>query len=104
MDIGDIIVREPEVFIEYLRSDERSPLFVRGDSLAILRTFPAGLIDFAMTSPPYWGQRAYSGGGIGSEASYAEYVRNLLAITAEVKRVLTPTVYGRVERQREAVS
>lgn len=91
MDIGDVVVREPEVFGEYLRSSERTPLFVRGDCLAILRTFPAGSIDFAMTSPPYWGQRAYSGGGIGLEATYPEYVRNLLAVTAEVKRVLAPT-------------
>jgi site-specific DNA-methyltransferase (adenine-specific) len=44
-----------------------------------------------MTSPPYWGQRAYAGGGIGQEATPAGYVQNLLAITAEVRRVLRPT-------------
>lgn len=76
---------------DYLTSDEHRPLFFAGDSLATLRTFPAESIDFAMTSPPYWGQRAYSSGGIGLEATYQEYVKNLLAITAEVHRVLKPT-------------
>jgi DNA modification methylase len=44
-----------------------------------------------MTSPPYWGQRAYSGGGIGLEDTYGEYIENLLAVIAEVKRVLKPS-------------
>jgi DNA modification methylase len=44
-----------------------------------------------MTSPPYWSQRAYAGGGIGMEATHGEYVQNLLATTVEVKRVLKPT-------------
>ncbi len=91
MNTSDAIICDAEVFSDYLQSDQRSPLFVRGDCLEILRTFPAGSIDFAMTSPPYWGQRAYSDGGIGLEATYPEYVRGLLAITAEVKRALKPT-------------
>ena len=41
-----------------------------------------------MTSPPYWGQRSYANGGIGLETTYAEYIDHLLAIIAEVKRVL----------------
>jgi DNA modification methylase len=68
-----------------------NPLFLVGDSLDVLRTLPAECVDFAMTSPPYWGQRAYSGGGIGLEATYHEYVDNLLAIFLELKRVLKPT-------------
>jgi DNA modification methylase len=43
-----------------------------------------------MTSPPYWGQRAYSGGGIGLESAFGEFVESLLAVIAEVKRVLKP--------------
>jgi DNA modification methylase len=76
---------------DYLRSGERPPLFLLGDSLKILASFPAGCIDCCMTSPPYWGQRAYSGGGIGLEETYGEYIENLLAVLAEVKRVLKPT-------------
>lgn len=41
-----------------------------------------------MTSPPYWGQRAYAGGGIGLEADWQEYVGNLMEIFAQVRRVL----------------
>jgi DNA modification methylase len=44
-----------------------------------------------MTSPPYWGQRAYSGGGIGLEKTYGEFIDNLLKVIAEIKRVLKPT-------------
>jgi DNA modification methylase len=77
---------------EYLQSSVRQPLFLHGDSLSVLTCFPAGCIDCMMTSPPYWGQRAYSGGGIGLEVTHGEYIENLLAIVAEVKRVLNP--YG----------
>jgi DNA modification methylase len=74
----------------YLNSREVRPLFLSGDSLEILSSFPTGSIDCCMTSPPYWGHRNYSGGGIGQEEDYSEYVENLLAIVAEVKRVLAP--------------
>jgi DNA modification methylase len=76
---------------EYLASADRRPLLIGGDALKVLATFPTGCLDCAMTSPPYWGQRAYSGGGIGLEETWEQYVENLLAILAEVKRVLKPT-------------
>jgi len=44
-----------------------------------------------VTSPPYWGKRVYNGGGIGLEDDYREYVGNLAATFAEVRRVLKPT-------------
>src|SRR6266446_3969816 len=84
-------IRPQTNIVEYLYSEIRSPLFLAGDSLEILRSFPADCIDCCMTSPPYWGQRAYSGGGIGLEATPAEYVQHLLAIFAELKRVLKPS-------------
>jgi len=49
-------------------------MFIHGDALSVLRTFPDESIDCSMTSPPYWGQRSYSGGGMGLETSYEEYV------------------------------
>ncbi len=84
------LIPEHTGLAEYLGSEEHSPLFLQGDSLKVLRTFPANCIDFFMTSPPYWGQRAYNGGGIGLEESHADYVRDLLAVFAEVKRLLKP--------------
>lgn len=79
------------MLIDYLRSEDKQPLFILGDSLKTLASFPSDCVDCCMTSPPYWGQRAYSGGGIGLEATYVGYLENLLAIVAEVKRVLKPT-------------
>ena len=76
---------------DYLASDERAPLFLAGECLATLSTFPNNSIDFVMTSPPYWGQRAYSSGGIGLEDTYQEYLHNILAVTAQLKRVLKPS-------------
>lgn len=59
--------------LEYLSSEERRPLFLVGNALKILASFPPSCIDCCMTSPPYWGQRAYSGGGIGLEDAYSKY-------------------------------
>ena len=75
----------------YLESTSSRPLFLRGDSLEVLRSFPPDCIDCAMTSPPYWGQRQYSTEGIGLESNYRDYIAHLLAIVQEVRRVLKPT-------------
>lgn len=77
--------------VDYLAAEGWRPLFIQGDAQSVLTTFPAGVIDCAMTSPPYWGQRAYSGGGIGQEETWQQYVENLLAITEQVHRVLKPS-------------
>jgi DNA modification methylase len=90
MHINDAAL-DASCFQDYVDSDLRTPLFLLGGALETLRSLPADSIDFAMTSPPYWGQREYSGGGIGLEPTYLEYVQNLLEITEEVKRVLRAT-------------
>lgn len=76
---------------EYLTSPRHAPLFIAGDCLEVLQAFPDGCIDLCMTSPPYWGQRVYSGGGIGLEESYGEYITHILSVVSEVRRVLKPT-------------
>ena len=75
----------------YLREETTSPLFLTGDALAILKTFPDCCIDCCITSPPYWNKRQYIGGGIGLEPDYRDYIERLLAVFAEVYRVLKPT-------------
>jgi DNA modification methylase len=85
------VLQTSAVLADYLRSEDRQPLFIHGDALQALAFFPPNCIDCCMTSPPYWGQRAYSGGGIGLEKTCGEYVESLLAVIAEVKRVLKPT-------------
>ncbi|MCY7352017.1 MAG: site-specific DNA-methyltransferase [Cytophagaceae bacterium] len=76
---------------DYLRLPELSPLFLEGDALSVLRQFPGDSLDCCLTSPPYWGQRQYEGGGIGLEGEAHQFIRNLLEITKEIKRVLKPT-------------
>lgn len=76
---------------DYIKSDDINPLFLCGDSLQVLKDLPDESIDFCMTSPPYWQKREYSGGGIGLEKDYKEFINNLLLITKEIYRVLKPT-------------
>lgn len=73
---------------EYVRKRSRSPLFISGDALEVLRQCPCGVFDFCMTSPPYWGKREYHNGGIGLEREYSVFILHLLEIFAEVKRTL----------------
>ena len=78
-------------FETYQRDKSTAPLLLNGDALAVLKELPANSVDFVMTSPPYWGKREYDNGGIGLEANYHDFVRDLAAICAELKRVLKPT-------------
>jgi DNA modification methylase len=87
----DGVLPSKVTLLDYFCSQERQPLFLLGDSLETLRSFPPACIDCCMTSPPYWGQRAYSGGGIGLEETYGKYIERLLAIVGEVKRILKAT-------------
>ena len=78
-------VREPFV------NDPDFQLYV-GDVRDVLRELPAESVDCCVTSPPYWGLRDYGHEDqIGLEDSPAEYVASLVAVFAEVRRVLKPT-------------
>ncbi|HSK72443.1 MAG TPA: site-specific DNA-methyltransferase [Pyrinomonadaceae bacterium] len=60
-----------------------------GDSLEILPTLAAESVQCCVTSPPYWGLRDYEHPAqIGAEPSPELYVENLVAMFAEVRRVL----------------
>lgn len=64
-------------------------LLLEGDSLRILRLLPAGSVQCVVTSPPYWGLRDYGiEGQIGLEESLHQFINRLVAIFAEVRRVL----------------
>jgi DNA modification methylase len=77
-----------EKFASYVNSNGFSPLLMLGDAFAVLREMPDESIDFCMTSPPYWGKRQYHDGGIGLEATHDDYISHLVAIFAQVKRVM----------------
>ncbi len=85
------LLRDISVVKDYLTSSDLVPLFLQGDTHALLKLFPADCIDCVITSPPYWGQRAYINGGIGLENKWEDYVNNLLAIFCELTRILKPS-------------
>ncbi|MDF0651497.1 MAG: site-specific DNA-methyltransferase [Nitrospira sp.] len=74
----------------YRSGGRLKPLLLLGDARLVLDELPASCIDFAMTSPPYWGKREYEGGGIGQESNYREFIRHLTEIFLALKRVLKP--------------
>ncbi len=78
-------------FHEFRAAQTAYPLLLCGDALSVLPKLPPASIDCAMTSPPYWGHREYADGGIGLEQTPAAYIDNLLAIVAELRRVLKPS-------------
>jgi len=62
---------------------------VRGECLEVLKQLPDESIDCIVTSPPYYGLRDYGmKKQIGLESTFEEYLQNMLAVTAELKRVL----------------
>lgn len=81
------------VIREYLANKKEpvTPLLIVGDALSVLKKIPSNSINFCMTSPPYWQKREYLGEGIGLESDYNDFIKNLLVIFAEVRRVLRPT-------------
>ncbi len=64
---------------------------VCGDSEELLQKIPANSIDLIITSPPYFQQREYDGGGIGNEKRAEDYVSALMKIFRECVRVIKPT-------------
>ena len=60
-----------------------------GDALTVAKTLDAASAQTIVTSPPYFGLRDYGEAGqIGAEASFGEYVGNMVALFGEFRRVL----------------
>lgn len=68
---------------------------LQGDALNL--DLPDDSVDLVVTSPPYFGLRAYMDNGemydgqIGAEATPAEFVDALIAATREMVRVVKPS-------------
>lgn len=63
-----------------------------GDALDRLRRLPEASIDCVVTSPPYFRLRDYAADGqLGLEPHVDQWVEHLVAISAEIRRVLVPT-------------
>jgi DNA modification methylase len=62
---------------------------LNGDALEMLRTLPDKSVQCCVTSPPYWGLRDYGvAGQIGLEATPEIFVRKMVEVFREVRRVL----------------
>ena len=64
---------------------------VCGDSIDLLKLIPADSVDLVITSPPYFQQREYDGGGVGNEKKPDDYISALMKIFHECVRVIKPT-------------
>lgn len=89
--VGETRAEPGRAFHDYHRAPGHEPLFLLGDAQQVLAAFPEESVDCCMTSPPYWGQRSYEGGGIGREATPGDYVERVAAVAAQVQRVLKRT-------------
>jgi len=68
--------------------DKNRPILV-GDVIEKLKEIPDESIDCVITSPPYWGLRDYGAEGqIGLEKTPEDYVKKMVEVFREVKRVL----------------
>ena len=60
-----------------------------GDVRKELRKLPTGSVDCVITSPPYWRLRDYGfEGQLGLERTPQEFIRNLVGVFRQVRRVL----------------
>lgn len=78
-----------------LFDDGRSCRLIHADAIAGMRTIPDDTVDCIVTSPPYWGLRAYTHGEsndeIGVEPLLPDYIRNMRAVFHECMRILKPS-------------
>ncbi|OIN85791.1 MAG: site-specific DNA-methyltransferase [Anaerolineae bacterium CG1_02_58_13] len=64
---------------------------VCGDSADLLKSIPTNSVDLVITSPPYFQQREYDGGGVGNEKKPDDYISALMKIFSECVRAIKPT-------------
>ena len=81
----------------YPQLSQRGYDIICGDALSVLRSLPGDSIHSVITSPPYYGLRSYLPENhegkvleIGFGEPVDQYVRRLVAVFTEVKRVLRP--------------
>ena len=63
-------------------------LLLEGKSQDVLKKFPDNTFHTVVTSPPYWSLRDYfNDEQLGQESTPEEYVKNVVSIMREVKRM-----------------
>lgn len=86
-----LALEKPHSLKRVVFSQENINVYIGDVKKALLR-LPDESVDCVVTSPPYWKQRDYKyHGQIGQESSYMEYIKRLIDVFSEVKRVLKPS-------------
>jgi len=62
-----------------------------GDCSKILQKIPDSSVDLVITSPPYFQQREYGGGGVGNEQKIEDYIDTLVKIFNQCVRITKKT-------------
>lgn len=71
------------------RAELSDSVIYEGDALQALHLLPSQAVQCVVTSPPYWGLRDYGiEGQIGLEETLPQFINRLVAVFAEVRRVL----------------
>ena len=81
--------RKAPAFIEPTSNDPIRVL--HGDTRELIKSIPDNTFQCAVTSPPYWGVRDYGvENQIGAEPDINDYIKDLVDVFREVRRVLKP--------------
>ena len=68
----------------------KDSMIIRGDAATVINWLPVDFFRCCITSPPYWGLRDYGAEEqIGAEDEPVFYIRRLVSVFEEVRRVLT---------------
>ena len=74
-----------------LPTRNKSIVTLNGDARDVIRQLPSDTFQCVITSPPYWGVRDYGvDNQIGAEADLRQYIKHLVKVFREVRRVLKP--------------
>lgn len=80
-----------EIIATSRRSELHESTLFEGDALRVLSLIPSDSVQCVVTSPPYWGLRDYGiENQIGLEETLPQFINRLVAVFAEVRRVLKP--------------
>jgi len=72
-----------------------------GDTESVLSQLPDGIFQSCVTSPPYWSLRDYNiPGQIGLEDSVFAYIKHLVNVFSQVRRVLKDDGHALAQRRR----
>jgi len=82
----DCVKPHPDLYDQHKETE-----ILSGDTRDIIRSLPDNTFRCVVTSPPYWGVRDYGvENQIGAEPDINDYIRTLVEIFSEVRRVLKP--------------